>query len=92
MILFFHSHYFDRKYEERLAAQREFESEIDVNIDNRVLADFSKTRGEFGEYSDTDTEEFIIERGVSTEPPFLSILSHKTFPPFTAMTRFFWAS
>ena len=92
MILFCHSHYFDRKYEERLAAQREFESEIDVNIDNRVLADFGETRGEFGEYSDTDTEEFIIERCVSTEPPLLSILSHKTFPPFTAMTRFFWAS
>ena len=92
MILFCHSHYFDRKYEERLAAQREFESEIDVNIDNRVLADFGETRGEFGEYGDTDTEEFIIERCVSTEPPFLSILSHKTFPPFTAMTRFFWAS
>ena len=77
--MFCPSHYFDRKYEERLAAQREFESEIDGNIDNRVLADYGETQGEFAEYGDHDTEEFIIERCVSKNPPLSSILSIKLF-------------
>ena len=41
--------YFDQKYEQRLAAQKEFEREVEIVLDNRV------------QHSGEDYEEHLVE-------------------------------
>ena len=36
ILAFFCRMYFDQKYQQRLAAQEEFEKEVEANIDNRI--------------------------------------------------------
>lgn len=56
--------YFDQKYEQRLAAQRQFEKEVEIVLDNRVTHPEEEIYIENSEYEESEGQDGLDERFV----------------------------
>ena len=54
--------YFDQKYEQRLAAQRQFEKEVEIVLDNRVQHPEEELYLDNTAYEESDNSDDLDER------------------------------